>query len=806
MPQRKRKHRSKSRQHTQRFRRAKQLRMQERGNRVVSKMQAQSKPPWWQRLSHWPWRYDFFISYHWVSGETYANALADLLKSHKFEVFLDRKELAAGDKLTDTIKRSLRMSQWLIVVATPEAVTRSKYVALEVNEFSRYQRPVVPIVFQDVDGGQRIPKGSLRSILTSRLAIHEKAERLSIGPSDAVGERFIESVQILKRRSLWKRVGAGAGTLLLLSFAAICFLYGQTVVQNLRARYLTESNKSLKAQNGPLALREGISSCDSGRLNDGLLWFVRAIELAEESNDKQLNRLARLNLRGWKEPREDVSIESNAHFEIVSRGRQWRLVHQPLDGDLLLYGVPGDSPARKLSAGKFSHGGFNADSSIAYAYRSGEAVGRKGPLSDSEEENPRKRGMIQFWNVADGTSSLGPIDYNTGSQILFGENGRVIVQAPSNYLEIWDLKSSRSIRTSIPSDPDSPYSSNSLGSILQTYSSGVLQFWDVMSGECINDALMLPSLDEAGFSQDDTVFYGTSGEDVFLWNTSTWNAVCDPLKHPDLEGVIVSPDARRAYTYRRGEVGYRDKEVVFLAGQIRIWNTSTGKQITAISNQRSPLAPVLSPDGNTLAVAAIRLSEPLITENNELEIRLYNARTGALVSGPLRHGSTKAMGFSEDGGVFLARSDQGISLWDSKTGRPICEPLHSIGDARRAGCVFRDVRLSPNREMIVTMSSATALRRTQAYYQQWDTATGIPIGPPWIDLAVTVDDVSGKRGLHGELLGTELFVTPPVSTNRVSFLRSEVELVTGSELTATGRVRELDKDSLAERRRHVTRP
>ena len=51
----------------------------------------------WKNLKDRLWGYDFFISYHWASGGTYAVNLAQRLRDRYFEVFLDRAEYAMGD-------------------------------------------------------------------------------------------------------------------------------------------------------------------------------------------------------------------------------------------------------------------------------------------------------------------------------------------------------------------------------------------------------------------------------------------------------------------------------------------------------------------------------------------------------------------------------------------------------------------------------------------------------------------------------------------------------------------------------------
>lgn len=93
-------------------------------------------------------RYDIFISYARRDGKDYALKLRDQLKQLDFSCFLDFDELPAGNSLNRTLRRALRRSATLVLVGTERAVV-SRYVELEVGEFSGTGRAVIPI---DIEG------------------------------------------------------------------------------------------------------------------------------------------------------------------------------------------------------------------------------------------------------------------------------------------------------------------------------------------------------------------------------------------------------------------------------------------------------------------------------------------------------------------------------------------------------------------------------------------------------------------------------------------------------------------------------
>lgn len=93
-------------------------------------------------------RYDIFISYARRDGKEYALKLRDQLKQLDFTCFLDYEELPPGNSLNSTLKRALRKSAALVVVGT-ERATKSRYVELEVGEFAKTGRAIIPI---DIEG------------------------------------------------------------------------------------------------------------------------------------------------------------------------------------------------------------------------------------------------------------------------------------------------------------------------------------------------------------------------------------------------------------------------------------------------------------------------------------------------------------------------------------------------------------------------------------------------------------------------------------------------------------------------------
>src|SRR6266850_665401 len=100
-----------------------------------------------RRLFKVLFRYDIFISYARRDGKGYASKLKEQLTRLDFSCFLDYDELPAGNSLNRTLKRAIKRSATIIVVGT-EGALKSRYVELEVGEFTRTGRAIIPIDFE----------------------------------------------------------------------------------------------------------------------------------------------------------------------------------------------------------------------------------------------------------------------------------------------------------------------------------------------------------------------------------------------------------------------------------------------------------------------------------------------------------------------------------------------------------------------------------------------------------------------------------------------------------------------------------
>lgn len=208
----------------------------------------------WRRTANRFWGYDYFVSYHWASGGSYAVALAERLRDRKYDVFLDRAEFAIGDNWRGTAQRALWNTKRLILVATREALTASEPVKHEVAVFTARGRHVIPVVFGtpgehllcSVSDQDRSTFPVLSHINEAQLYLLESPERLKEGPSDEVLDQLARTYSVMRRRSLRAIIMAIFMTILTAFSAFATLSWGRALLDRVAAEQSRDAERNAR--------------------------------------------------------------------------------------------------------------------------------------------------------------------------------------------------------------------------------------------------------------------------------------------------------------------------------------------------------------------------------------------------------------------------------------------------------------------------------------------------------------------------------------------------------------------------------
>jgi len=284
--------------------------------------------------------YDFFISYRWEDGHTYALRLAAELKRRGFDCFLDSESYAKGENWKTAGAAAIRRTSRLVLVGSP-CVLKSEPVLREVRIFSKSGRRIIPIDFDDTLDSAVAAHHPLAEFLGADvLQIDEDIEQLALGPSEAalqdLQRAFDSARQSLKRM---RALQAVAGTLAVMVFA-IAGMWRQAVV----ARYEAE-RQSHRAAARELTLQSEKCLPRNPQLSLGLAGEAATQSLAADGSlpgdiERLLGRTIRATPRLLRGPGAQAVAWSPDGTKLVggsqdNKARVWDLQTQRELGELV---------------------------------------------------------------------------------------------------------------------------------------------------------------------------------------------------------------------------------------------------------------------------------------------------------------------------------------------------------------------------------------------------------------------------------------------------------------------------------------
>ena len=606
-------------------------------------------------------RYDFFVSYHWASGGTYAVNLAARLREKGYEVFLDRAEYAMGDAWKRVGEVALYNTQRLVLIATREAVFESKPVEHEIVKFTDRGRNCIPIFFGDSFAAARLVT-QRKCIVLDRLPedtlhIEDTIENLPIGPATEVVNKLVSAHGIMRRRRLRQNITLIALSLLTTLFlAATTFAILATIANNTAQRTIAE----ISLQNGNRAINT------DGNIELGLLWYAKTLQCSG-SSASTARRTARSLIGGWSGSLPKRSLIHDDAAEAVSFSPDGSTVATAdAEGWVRMWnaytGQPND--VRFKHAGPVIAMSFGPDSRI---------------LATVSND-----GTVQLWSAVTGEACGETLMHNDGRirAVSFSPDGRMIATGGTFKFGFTEAR-------------------------LWGVSKGEVRRWKDSRGEKQHGE----SLQHDGncravlFSPDGRSFVTTSQNsqtelsEVHIWDANTGNLRWKQVSLPhSVFAVSFSPDSRTLAT-----VG---SKLFAESSEVGLWDAQTG-QLRGEPRQL---------DGRVMKASFSPDSKILATVTDRNEVRLWDTLNGKLCRTPLLHNTTVNMvSFSPDSQTLAtACADRVVRLWDAQMNSTRGGPLSHPGSLVAAS-------FSPDCQKLVTASWDVLTERSEV--RLWEVAT-----------------------------------------------------------------------------------
>jgi WD40 repeat protein len=461
----------------------------------------------------------------------------------------------------------------------------------------------------------------------------------------------------LERATKWARrqpmvaaLLATVGLLTAAGFALVAWQWNQA-----EARATAEKDARLKQDrlSASLLLDQGLTLCEQGEIGHGLLDFVRALETAEQGEDPDLARVARVNLTSWQHQlvREQARFRHDAGWALAA-------VLSPDERTVVTAGGK-DRTARCWHANT----GQLIGEPLAHAHPVWAVAcspdGKWILTGSGPPPEEAGAGKARLWDAGTGQPAGDPLAHDTTvSAVAFSPDGKRFLTVCAQQAQVWDTATR----------------------------------WPVGAPLRHDQGLVLA----ASFSPDSRlVLTGAADGSARLWEAATGQPLLPPLRHQGaVEAIAFSPNGKTVLT------GSHDLTA-------RLWDVATGREERMLRHRGPVRAVAFSGNGRVLATGGAVLElyhghenrlEPKIGSG---EARLWDAETGALLGDPVPHPKPVwAVALCPGGRVLLTGTGDGDSrarfFWVASR-QLIGQPLVHNG-------VVREVSFSRNGRTALTAS------------------------------------------------------------------------------------------------------
>jgi WD40 repeat protein len=685
-------------------------------------------------------RYDIFISYARSDGKEYALKLRDQLKQLDFTCFLDYEELPPGNSLNATLKRALRKSAALVIVGTERAV-KSRYVELEVGEFAKTGRAIIPI---DIEGTL---SDAPWQIIKERDIVWIDEMKAALGkgvPSPNVADSIDKLFKYTRRNSRVRAQVLSTILLFVVVVAVSIFMIRQQVNAATLASAEAERQK-VEAKSQKEAAEK--ASAEAAEQRKAASEAIRRADVAKGEADAARDRASVAEkaasdaaLEAKEQERKALANAERARKEQARAEERTRYIRaQQLGVQAEIAVSQGkDTEQGVLLSIESLMRAFTPEGYAAWArgmellprpVETGFARDYKNVSAMAYSPDGRlfvsggKDGAVTLFQT-DGASQpveLQPRLKKPVIAITFVNHGEQVAAATENDLSVWDLKTFRQVESmekfggrSFAISPDGRYvaiAGSSTGALLRVV-------------DTASDAILVETEEGVGyemslaFSPNGRWLAATSfSTTISFWDVAKFKQGVEANRQP-ATSITDAPDFKYVSFSPKGN--YLAAEIP--DGAAKVWRVDYAQETIELSEfspsqkwirtrgQESPWSLVFSPDESYIATTPDSKTALIWEVSTEREI----ARIG-------HENSVEALAFSADGRLLATASD-GIKFWETRFG----SDAWRLTRADKTNFGAKALAVSPGGEWLVAGSEdGVRVFRTA----DWSLAITLNVGP-----------------------------------------------------------------------------
>jgi eukaryotic-like serine/threonine-protein kinase len=456
-----------------------------------------------------------------------------------------------------------------------------------------------------------------------------------------------------RRRPAVATLAAGILAVAALGFGLVASQWQRAERQAVAER---QARRQVERLSAGITLDKGAALCEAGDVAHGLLWLARSLELAERSQDADLERVARCDLAGW------LPFLVRPRAQCAHRGWVWTVAFSPDGRQVVTGGSDGVVQRWDAATGhrvgeplKHPHSVW----SVAFSPDGKSILTGCGDFGNTA-------GEARLWDAASGEPLQSPLSHpGRVTHAAFSPDGRTFLTVCEQQVQIWSAASGRPLGAALKHPKPAVSQPRVQPKMIAAFSpdgsrvatggeDGSARLWDAATGLPRGKPLATPGpVLTLAFSPDgQSLLTGSFSGGAQLWDLATGERRGPALAHRGrVKAVAFSPDGQLLAT--GGVVEEIDPTTDarrITGGEARLWHAATGH----------PVGAPLAHPGPVWSLAFSPLGRTLLTGGEDGAARLFLVATGAQMGRPLRHeGTVTAVAFNHDGTAALMSSAGG---------------------------------------------------------------------------------------------------------------------------------------------------